>query len=233
LSRRELSRSGGSARATAPIRLVHLGLGNFFRAHQAWYTHRAPDAEEWGIAAFTGRSPGLAHTLTTQEGLYTLVTRAADGDRFELISSLSRAYAADDHDAWLSHLSSPDVRAVTVTVTEAGYLLGADGGLDRGRPEVRNDAETLRRDPAALVRTAAGRLLAGIAARHRADAGPLALLPCDNLPDNGAVVASIVAAEGKRTPPRKLGDRQRLPLQAQVLTSSPAAQLAAALSLLG
>ena len=39
-----------------PVRLVHLGLGGFFRAHQAWYTGAAPDAEQWGIAAFTGRS---------------------------------------------------------------------------------------------------------------------------------------------------------------------------------
>ena len=45
------------ATAARPLRcaLVHLGLGNFFRAHQAWYTDRAPDAAEWGIAAFTGR----------------------------------------------------------------------------------------------------------------------------------------------------------------------------------
>ena len=51
-----LSRSGGDGRAAAPVRIVHLGLGNFFRAHQAWYTDNASDAAEWGIAAFTGRS---------------------------------------------------------------------------------------------------------------------------------------------------------------------------------
>ena len=55
-----LSRVAGHARPEAPVRLVHLGLGNFFRAHQAWYTDRAPDAGEWGIAAFTGRRAELA-----------------------------------------------------------------------------------------------------------------------------------------------------------------------------
>ncbi|HEV7167976.1 MAG TPA: mannitol dehydrogenase family protein, partial [Micrococcaceae bacterium] len=40
----------------APVRIVHLGLGNFFRAHQAWYIDLARDADQWGIAAFTGRS---------------------------------------------------------------------------------------------------------------------------------------------------------------------------------
>ncbi|MBD3781080.1 MAG: mannitol dehydrogenase family protein, partial [Micrococcales bacterium] len=41
-------------RPAPPVRHVHLGLGNFFRAHQAWYTHRAPDGAGWGIAAFSG-----------------------------------------------------------------------------------------------------------------------------------------------------------------------------------
>jgi len=150
---------------------VHLGLGNFFRAHQAWYTDCAPDAQEWGIAAFTGRGAELANALAAQEGLYTLITRAADGDRFQVVSSLSRAHAAADHAAWLSYFSSPEVHAITVTVTEAGYLRGADGGLDRERPEVRADVETLRRDFTAAVSTAPARLLAGVAARRRADAG--------------------------------------------------------------
>ena len=52
---RRLSR-GADGRPAAPVRIVHLGVGNFFRAHQAWYTEHADDAEDWGIAAFTGHS---------------------------------------------------------------------------------------------------------------------------------------------------------------------------------
>jgi fructuronate reductase len=187
-----LSRASGKGRPAAPVRLVHLGLGNFFRAHQAWYTDRAPDAGDWGIAAFTGRRGELAETLTAQEGLYTLITRAAEGDRFEVLSSLSRAHAAAEHEAWLGYFASPAVAAVTVTVTEAGYLRGGDGGLDRDRPEVQADAEALRQDPAAPVRTAPARLAAGLAARRRADAGPITLVPCDNLPHNGEVATRVV-----------------------------------------
>ena len=187
-----LSRVAGHARPEAPVRLVHLGLGNFFRAHQAWYTDRAPDAGEWGIAAFTGRRAELAEALTAQEGLYTLITRAADEDRFEVLASLSRAHPGTDHQGWLGWLASPEVRVVTITVTEAGYLLGADGGLDRDRPQVQADVEALRQDRCALVRTAPARLVAGLAARRDAEAGPLALVPCDNLPSNGDVVGRVV-----------------------------------------
>jgi fructuronate reductase len=171
---------------------VHLGLGNFFRAHQAWYTEHAPDAADWGIAAFTGRSAALADSLSAQDGLYTLITRAAEGDRFEVISSLTRTHPGPDHDAWLGHLASPDVRGVTLTVTEAGYVRGADGGLDRDRPEVRADVEALRGDPTAPVHTTPARLVAGCAARRRADAGPLSLISCDNLPGNGEVLGRVV-----------------------------------------
>ena len=188
----ELSRAAGHGRPAAPVRLVHLGLGNFYRAHQAWYTDRAPDAGDWGYAAFTGRRAELADALNAQEGLYTLITRAADGDRFEMLSSISRAHAGADHEAWLGYLASPQVRAVTVTVTEAGYVRGPDGGLDRDRDEVKAEVEALRKDLGAVVRTAPARLVAGCAARRQGDWGPLTVVSCDNLPGNGAVVARVV-----------------------------------------
>jgi fructuronate reductase len=187
-----LSRTAGHGRPAAPVRLVHLGLGNFFRAHQAWYTEHAPDAPEWGIAAFSGRRAELANALTAQGGLYTLITRAGDGDRFGVISSLSAAHPAAHHDAWLGYLASPDLRAVTLTVTEAGYLRATDGGLHRDRPEVRDDVEALRSGLDAPVRTTPARLLAGLAARRRADAGPLTLVPCDNLPHNGPALTRVL-----------------------------------------
>ena len=163
------------------MRLVHLGLGNFFRAHQAWYTDRAGDG--WGIAAFSGRSAELADALSAQDGLYTLVTRAPDGDRLEVIESLSRAYPAARHDAWLATVAAPDVRAMTITITEAGYAHG----------ELQADADALRADRN-RPRPHGARAHRGGALRPPARGrGPFTLIPCDNLPDNGAVVAAVVA----------------------------------------
>src|SRR4051794_40447787 len=130
--------------------------------------------------------------MREQGGLYTLVSRAADGDQSEIISSVSRAQSSRDHDTWLTDVASSDVRAVTITVTEAGYLRGDGGGLDRDHEAVRADLAALRDDLRAPVSTAPPRLVAGLAARRRADAGPLSLIPCDNLPDNGGVAARVV-----------------------------------------
>ena len=136
-----LSRSRPGSPAAAPIRMVHLGVGNFHRAHQAWYTAHAPDADEWGIAAFTGRRPDMAQSLAPQDGLYTLITRSGDGDTFELIGTLSAVHAATEHDQFLDYLSRPEVSIVTITVTEAGYVLGADRRLDADRDVIVADVE--------------------------------------------------------------------------------------------
>ncbi|MYW05027.1 mannitol dehydrogenase family protein [Streptomyces sp. SID3343] len=188
---RPLSRAV-DGRPAAPVRMLHLGLGGFFRAHQAWYTEHAGDADRWGIAAFTGRSTAIAERLTAQDGLYTLATRAPDRDRFEVVGSLTSAHSGGDHGAWLDHWRRPELAVVTLTVTEAAYTRAPDGGLDTQRADVRADITALRADPKAPVSTVAARLLAGLAARRRAGGGPVAVVPCDNLPANGQVTARVI-----------------------------------------
>jgi fructuronate reductase len=188
-----LSRALPGMPPAPPVRLVHLGVGSFHRAHQAWYTAAAPDADGWGIAAFTGRRPALAEALAPQDGLYTLITRSADGDSFAVLGAIAAVHASDEHEAWLGYLEQPEVAVVTITVTEAGYLSRADGHLDAERDAVVADVAALRADPRAPVGTLPARLVAGLLARRAAGAGPLTVLSCDNLPDNGEVTRTVVA----------------------------------------
>lgn len=188
----QLTRQAADLGAAAPVRMVHLGLGNFFRAHQAWYTAGAQDAQDWGIAAFTGRSTDLADKLTAQDGLYTLITRAVDGDSAAIIATLSHTHPGVDTAALVDHLADPAVVVVTLTVTEAGYLCGPDGRLDRRAPDALADADAVRRGDDSALRSTPGRLVAGLLARRAAGGGPLAIVPCDNLPENGSVAAAVV-----------------------------------------
>ena len=175
------------------VRIVHLGIGSFARAHQAWYTAHAPDAAEWGIAAFTGRRPDIAAALAPQDGLYTLITRAAEGDIFEVVPAIAAVHAVGEHDAYLGYLARSEVALVTITVTEAGYLLGSDGHLDTSRDVLVADLAALRADPRAGVVSLPAKLVAGLLARRAAGAGALTVLSCDNLPDNGAVTRVVVS----------------------------------------
>lgn len=190
---RRLSRPA-DGRPAAPVRMLHLGLGNFFRAHAAWYTDRAPDAAQWGIAAFTGRSAGTARSLAEQDGLYTLLVRGPEGPRPGVVSSLSAVHAADELDALREYFERPEVSVVTLTVTEAGYRRDHAGGLDVADEAVAADIAALTADPRnGVVSTTPGKLVAGLLARRAAGAGGIAIVPNDNVPDNGAMVARVVA----------------------------------------
>lgn len=182
-----------AGRPAAPVRLVHLGVGNFFRAHAAWYTEHAPDADEWGIAAFTGRSAAVADALSAQDGLYTLLVRAEDGARPEVVSSLSAVHPGDDLKALRGYLADPAVAVVTSTVTEAGYKRAANGSLDLADKDVAADIAALQADPVTgVVVTTPGRLVAGLLARRASGAGGIAIVPTDNVPDNGEMAARVV-----------------------------------------
>lgn len=180
------------ARPVAPVRIVHLGIGNFTRAHQAWYTEHAHDADQWGIAAFTGRSPHIAETLRPSEGLYQLCVADPEGDRVEVVGCLSAVHAADELEAWRGYFADPQLAIVTSTITEAGYLRTAAGDLDLADQQLAADLAALRTDPKAEVSTAPAKFVAGLLARREAGAGPITFCPCDNIPENGPMVKHIV-----------------------------------------
>lgn len=148
-----------------PVRAAHLGLGAFHRAHQAWFTQLAGDGS--GIAAFTGRSAEAARVLAAQDAVYTLLERGPEGDSATLIESLSEVHDGADLDAWRRVLADPEVGVLTLTVTEAGYRPGS---------------------------SAPARVLDGLRARRAAGAGGIAVVSCDNLPDNGRVIRDAVLA---------------------------------------
>src|SRR5699024_939445 len=63
-------------------RLVHLGIGNFARAHTLFATQRAGG---WTVSAFTGRSARMADALNAQDGKYGLIVRSPEDDEVEII----------------------------------------------------------------------------------------------------------------------------------------------------
>ncbi|QCB98780.1 mannitol dehydrogenase family protein [Arthrobacter sp. PAMC25564] len=177
--------------AKAPVRIVHLGLGAFHRSHQAWYTHHAGDAAAWGIASFTGRRPDAALALAEQDGLYTVVERGDTGDSFEIVSSIVDAIDGADVGRLAQLVAAPATAVITLTITEAAYRLGADGSLDRAAADVVADLDLLASGSGTPV-TPLGRLVFALAARRAAGGGPLAVVCCDNLSNNGTVAHNAV-----------------------------------------
>jgi fructuronate reductase len=167
--------------ATPVANMIHIGIGAFFRAHQAWYTHVAEPEGNWGYVAFTGRSSEVADQLAPQNGLYTLVTRGADGDSFEVINSLARVEDGSDLQRLTSAVVYPDTALVTLTITEAGYCLNPDGTLLDGPALI----ESLKNGSPTNALT---RLAWVLNQRRLSNGKGLALVPCDNIPANGRLL---------------------------------------------
>lgn len=197
LTRETYAARAGRAASAPPVRIVHIGLGAFHRAHQAWYTAQSDPQGEWGIAAFTGRNATAALELAPQGGLYTLIERSADGDEASVVTSIAEAVDGADLGRFVALLSSSSTAIVTTTITEPGYRLTAAARPNLDDAAVRADVYWLARhltDDALTTfdggpGTALGRLVLGLHARRLADGGPLAIVPCDNMPDNGRFVA--------------------------------------------
>lgn len=183
-------------RPRPPVRIVHLGLGAFHRSHQAWYTDVADSAREWGIASFTGRRPDAAQTLAAQDGVFTLVVRDEHGDRFERVESIVEAHDGADLATLRDLMSQPSTAVITLTVTEAAYYLGADARLDAESPDILDDIAALKSGGSPL--TMPGRVVDGLRARFAADAGPIAMVSCDNLSGNGRAARAAVLGLAER-----------------------------------
>ncbi len=151
--------------------IAHIGLGAFHRAHQAWYTAHASDASDWGIVAFTGRSAKAADELNAQNCRYTLITRDASGDRFETIDSIVAAFDGADTEALVATIVDANCAIVTLTITEAGYGMDANGHVDVVNPPI-----------------ALHRLAVALETRRRANGAPIAIVSCDNMPANGSLL---------------------------------------------
>lgn len=170
-----------------PVRIIHLGLGAFHRSHQAWYTQHAGDAPDWGIASFTGRRPDAAQVLAEQDGLYTIVERSDSGDSFEVVGSIVEAVDGADVGRLAELVAAPATAVVTLTITEAAYGMAGDGTLDTSVPAIAADIGRLGKSDGGAPSTPLGRLVFALAARRAAGAGPIAVVCCDNLADNGTV----------------------------------------------
>lgn len=177
--------------------IVHVGVGGFHRAHQARYLDdylAAGGETRWGICGI-GLMPGDAQlfaALEHQRGLYSLTEKDDQGLTDRVIGSLHRlVFAPDDPQAAIAALADPDVKIISMTITEGGYRYDFD--KDRffsEHPDIQHD----------LNHPDAPRTLFGYlwqAARRRSslgDAGRVTLMSCDNVPHNGDVLRKAMLA---------------------------------------
>ena len=170
--------------------IVHIGVGNFHRSHQAVYLDtlmNAGAALDWGICGI-GLQPSntaMRDVMAAQDGLYTVVLRHRDGtwEARVIGSIIEYLLAADDPEAAIEKLAAPATRIVSLTITEGGYSLDAvTGEFDASDPAVASDLR-----PGAVPRTVFGLVTEALARRRARGVPAFTILSCDNIPANGDV----------------------------------------------
>jgi len=162
--------------------VVHIGAGNFHRAHQAVYFDdlaRSGISDRWGVTGVSLQSPDLKSLLSAQDGLYTVVQRGHDRQTARVVGSIGTVhYAPNDGSAVRAALADPQTRIVSLTITGNGYFLNpVTDEFDAEDRDVR--ADLVASDSYA---TAWGYLAEALDWRRRAGIPPFTVLCCDNLP---------------------------------------------------
>ncbi|WP_425104673.1 mannitol dehydrogenase family protein [Ancylobacter sp.] len=188
------------ARLTAGI--VHIGLGNFHRAHQAVYLDdlfALGEGHDWAIigAGVRPADAAMREALKAQDCLSTVIELDPTGRRARRIGAMIDFLPVErGNGALIAAMAKPDIRIVSLTVTEGGYFMDSAGQLDTGAPDIQADAAS----PDA-PETAFGAILAALKRRRAAGVPPFTVMSCDNLPGNGHVTQQVVVGLARLSDP--------------------------------
>jgi mannitol 2-dehydrogenase len=183
-------------RAALTPGIVHIGVGNFHRAHQAWYLHRlmqAGQAHDWAIigAGVRPYDAAMREKLLAQDCLTTLIELDPKDISAEVVGSMIDYLLIEDGNAPLiRQMADPAIRIVAMTVTESGYYVDpVTKDFDAAHPDLVFDVANPD-----TPRTAFGAIVAALRLRRDAGLGPFTGLSCDNLQGNGNILRQTVVS---------------------------------------
>lgn len=168
--------------------ILHIGVGNFHRAHEECYTNlllEDADQQQWGIcgAMLLPSDEHLYKTLKKQSGEYTLTVCGRNGKNqaYRIGSLVHLLWAVENPEAVIARIADKDIRIITLTITEGGY------NLEKATGEFMLNDESIEHDlqHPATPKTTFGFVAEGLRRRRAAGNGPVTILSCDNLQHNG------------------------------------------------
>ena len=174
--------------------ILHIGVGNFHRAHQAVYLDDLFGSgvdHDWAIIGAGVRDADrvVREKLGQQDWLTTVVEREAAGSKAQVIGPHIDFIQPGDVAATLDVLSRPEIRIVSLTITEGGYYISpATQEFDSGHADILFDAKHID-----APKTVFGLIVAGLVRRRAAGIAPFTVMSCDNIPGNGHVCENAVA----------------------------------------
>jgi mannitol 2-dehydrogenase len=174
--------------------IVHIGVGNFHRAHFGVYLDdlfNMGESLDWAIVG-AGVMPGdeaMRQALAGQDYLTTIVEQEKASSRARITGPMIDFVPPADTAALVARMADPAIRIVSLTVTEGGYMIDpATGRFDPQHPAMQRDAASPD-TPASSF----GLILRSLALRRARGVQPFTVLSCDNVPHNGVVTRNALA----------------------------------------
>ncbi|NKM69500.1 mannitol dehydrogenase family protein [Rhizobium laguerreae] len=191
----------GYDRASLKAGIVHFGVGNFHRAHQAIYLDdlfNAGTDHDWAIvgAGVLPSDAAMREKLAAQDFLTTVVEQDNNKTAARVTAPMIDILPVGDAAAIIARLADPEIRIVSMTITEGGYFIDASGTFNPQHPAIAADGE----NPGA-PKTVFGLIVAGLKARKSKGIGPFTVMSCDNIPHNGIVTANAVVGTAALSDP--------------------------------
>ena len=183
--------------------IVHIGCGNFHRAHMAVYLDdlfAKGLGLDWAILG-AGVRPGdatMREALAAQDYLSSVIELAPGALTVRVIGAMTGFVAVGPgNGALIATMTAPSIRIVSLTVTEGGYYIDPKTGtFSPDHPDIRHDAS----HPDAPD-TAFGAIVAALAARRARGIAAFTVMCCDNVPHNGRVTRDAVVGLARLSNP--------------------------------
>ena len=184
--------------------VVHIGVGNFHRAHQAYFLQRLMEKTQetrWGIygVGVLDQDKKLSQALNSQDCLYTLTEKSDTKAAKDVVvgSLLSHNILSENRREIIAKIAHPETTLITFTVTEGGYNIDdSTGEFLFDNPSIQADLNN-----PSEPRTFYGLLYAALRQRREAGVAPPDLLSCDNVEMNGEVLKKGVLAYTEQQDP--------------------------------
>ena len=169
--------------------ILHFGIGNFHRAHQALYIHELLEQnKDLSIIGVNLRSNTTRDKLEKQDYLYSLVQISDDQKKITTINSIKEIlFGLNEKNKIRNLISSSEIKLITLTVTEKGYHFDENKNLLLNN-EIKNDFKDEK-----LV-TVIGHLSYGLIDRYKKNKEKITILSCDNLSENGNVLKNLITS---------------------------------------
>jgi mannitol 2-dehydrogenase len=177
--------------------IVHFGIGGFHRSHQAMVIDTllaAGEARDFAICGIgvLPQDQRMADVMAQQDHLYTLVLKHADGTREARVigSIIDYVFAPADPNQAIERMTRPEVRIVSLTVTEGGYNFDqVTGEFIATNPDIEHDVSH-----PAHPRTFFGLVVEALKRRRERGLEPFTVMSCDNIQGNGHVAKRMFVA---------------------------------------